>query len=153
MKKIIFGAFIIICSFTVSSCDTERSLIPNTHDSKVPDVVNLTSRVDSTLSRKKVVTIKWTYDTIRYGKSDIAANLKNWEIFKSIDDTSNFVSKGTIVYSIAPVWKDSSSDIQPTQRDSIIVFYKIHPTGFPIDQIQFIGRSSEVLKIIVRKKL
>jgi hypothetical protein len=82
MKKIIFGAFIIICSFTVSSCDTERSLIPNTHDSKVPDVVNLTSRVDSTLSRKKVVTIKWTYDTIRYGKSDIAANLKNWEYLK-----------------------------------------------------------------------
>jgi hypothetical protein len=153
MKKIIVGISIILCSLYVTSCDTERTLIPNTHDTKVPEVVSLISTVDTTLSRKKVVTLKWTYDTVRYGKNDIAANLKNWEIFKTLDDTSNFVSKGTIVFSLTPVWKDTSNDIQPTQRDSIIVFYKLLPTGFSKDRIQFTGKPSDVLRIIVRKKI
>ena len=134
----------------ILGCDTERSLVPNTHDGKVPDVVSFSARVDSTsVTKKKIVRMTWGYDTARYGVDRKNANLLDWEVTVAKEDTVIFESRGR---TFVPSFIDSANDIQLGARESLIVFYKIFPTGYNIDHIQFIGRPSDPYKVVIRKK-
>ncbi len=145
-NKILF--LIIAVVVMLAGCEAERNLIPNAHDGRVPDILDLTYKVDTNASRQKVITLRWRYDSLKYGTDRIAANLRDWEIYRSANDTAQFTSRGKTFF---PIWVDSSPEVQPAGRDSVIIFYKIFPNGYPVDNIQFVGRPSEILRIIVRK--
>jgi hypothetical protein len=130
-------------------CDDERSIVPNIHDSKVPEIIGLTYRVDTNNVGQKVIRLRWGYDSLRYGTDRLQANLRDWEIYRSSTDTSQFTSRGKTFF---PVWNDASAEVQPGGRDSVVIYYRIYPNGYLVDNIQFIGKPTEVLEIVVRKK-
>jgi hypothetical protein len=139
--------FFAILLWTVTGCGPERGLIPRTHDGRVPDVINIAAMLDSTQSHKKLITLTWAYDSVRYGTDREAANLRDWEVFRSFNDTSFFQSRGRTFF---PTFSDSSNEIQPGARDSVVVLYKVYPSGYLHDNIQFTGKPSDIVTVIVK---
>lgn len=144
MKRI--ALILIVAALAAAGCEPDRQLVPNTHDGRVPDVINFTGHVDSVASRR-YVKLSWAYDTVRYSTDRERANLRDWEVFRSIADTSYFQSRGR---TFNPVYTDSSDQIQLSGRDSVIVFYKVYPAGYTIDNIQFIGKPSDILQFVIK---
>ncbi len=140
--------FIIIgiVAAVLIGCDAGRELKPNTHDGRVPDIINLTTKVDS-VGKLKRVTLTWAYDTIMYGTDRIKANLRDWEVW-SASDTLQLSPKGRPT---TPIFVDVSNAIQPGGNDSIVFFYKIYPNGYTVDNIQFIGKPTSILRIVIKK--
>lgn len=134
----------------LAACDADRSIVPDSHTNRVPEIIGLTFQVDSSLATKrKIVKISWGYDSVRYGTDRLSANMRDWEIYRAVDDTSLFTSRGKTFF---PVWHDSSNDVQLGARDSVVLFYKLFPNGYPVDNISFIGKPSDVTQVIIRKK-
>ena len=133
----------------IIGCDDERSVVPNIHDSKVPEIIGLTYSVDTNSVGQKVIHLRWGYDSLRYGTDRLQANLRDWEIYRSSTDTSQFTSRGKTFF---PVWNDASAEVQPGGRDSVVIYYRIYPNGYLVDNIQYIGKPTDVLEIVVRKK-
>lgn len=138
---------ILVVLFT--GCDEERSIVPNTHDFKVPEIIGLTYSVDTNAVGQKVIHLRWGYDSLRYGTDRLQANLRDWEIYRSSTDTSQFTSRGKTFF---PVWDDASNEVQPAGRDSVVIYYRIFPNGYLVDNIQYIGKPTDVIEIVVRKK-
>lgn len=133
----------------IVGCDDERSIVPNMHDGRVPDIIGLTYTVDTNAVGQKLIRIRWGYDSLKYGTDRIAANLRDWEIYRSSTDTSQFTSRGKTFF---PVWDDASAEVQPGGRDSVIIYYRIFPNGYLVDNIQFIGKPTDVIEIVVKRK-
>ncbi|MCX6138933.1 MAG: hypothetical protein NTV54_15755 [Ignavibacteriales bacterium] len=129
-------------------CDSDRSLVPNTHEGRVPDVLAFSGKIDSSATKKYIVQLKWAFDSVRFGTNREVANLRDWEILRSIGDTSFFQSRGR---SFFPQFSDSSNEVQLSGKDSLVLFYKVIPAGFTVDKIQFIGKPSDPLLVIIRK--
>ncbi len=132
--------------FLLVGCDSGRAIKPNTHDGRVPDIINLTTKVDSVGSQKRV-TLAWAYDTIKYGTDRIKANLRDWEVW-SAGDTTQLSPKGRPT---SPLWVDVSGEVQPGGKDSAVIFYKIFPNGYTVDNIQFIGKPTSIIRIVIKK--
>lgn len=145
MKKIFF---IFIVGVSLTGCEPERLLIPSTHDGRVPEIINLTYSVDTISAAQKVVRIRWGYDTVKYGTDRIKANLRDWEVYRSANDTLQFTPRGRPVF---PAWDDFSNEVQPGGNDSIIVYYRIYPNGYSQNNIQFIGKPSPLIRVVVKK--
>ncbi len=135
-----------IVTLVLIGCDAGREIKPNTHDGRVPDIINLATKVDS-VGKLKRVTLTWAYDTITYGTDRIKANLRDWEVW-SASDTLQLSPKGRPT---APIFVDVSNAIQPGGNDSIVFFYKIYPNGYTVDNIQFIGKPTSILRIVIKK--
>lgn len=137
----------------LAGCDEERVLIPNTHDGRVPDVINITARLDSITSKNPsqfVVWLQWAYDSIRYSTNP---NLKNWEVYRVIaNDTLTFKFQ-LQKFVETPIYADSSVSIQPGLRDSVVVLYRVIPIG-NVDEnnIQFTGKPSDIVRVSIKKK-
>lgn len=150
MKSLLL--FTSVLTLVLISCNDDRGLIPNTHDGRVPDVINLVYMVDSTvISKKLLVRLSWGYDSLRYGTDREKANLRDWEVYRSFNDTASvlFSSRGRTFF---PQFIDSSNEIRPGNRDSVVLFFKVYPAGYTSDNIQFIGKPSDVINVIIRKK-
>lgn len=141
--------YFVLMTVILIGCDTERNIVPNTHDGRVPEIIGLTYVVDTNAVGQKVIRLRWGYDSLKYGTDRIAANLRDWEIYRSSSDTSQFTSRGKTFF---PLFDDASPEVQPGGRDSVIILYRIFPNGYLVDNIQFIGKPSPILEIIVRKK-
>lgn len=140
---------VITLAVLFAGCDDERSVVPNTHDQKVPEIIGLTYSVDTNAVGQKVIHLRWGYDSLRYGTDRLQANLRDWEIYRSSTDTSQFTSRGKTFF---PVWDDASAEVQPGGRDSVVIYYRIFPNGYLVDNIQYIGKPTDVIEITVRKK-
>ncbi|NUN70227.1 MAG: hypothetical protein HUU02_11000 [Bacteroidetes bacterium] len=135
----------------VAGCDEERVLTPNTHDGRVPDVVNLTAQIDSSKVKPStfILRLRWAYDSLRYPSNP---NLKNWEVYRVVaNDTLTFKFQ-LQKFVQTPVYADSSISIQPGGRDSVVVLYRVIPIGNVIDNIQFTGKPSDILRVVIYKK-
>lgn len=139
----------IIFSMCLIGCDVERNVVPNAHDGTVPEIIGLTYIVDTNAVGQKVIRIRWGFDSLRYGTDRLKANLRDWEIYRSSTDTSQFTSRGKTFF---PLWDDASPEVQPGGRDSVVIYYRIFPNGYLVDNIQFIGKPTDVLEIVVKKK-
>lgn len=144
VKLSMYIAFVTVVSM---GCNSDRSLAPNTHDDRVPDIINLAFTVDSNASKQKIVTLTWGYDTVQYGTDRIKANLRDWEVY-SANDTLQLSPKGRPT---SPKWIDMSNAVQPGGNDSVVVFYKIFPNGYAIDNIQFVGKPTKILRVVIKK--
>ncbi len=140
--------FLAAFSWVAAGCGPERGLIPNTHDGRVPDVIDFSAQLDSTQSHKRLITLTWAYDTVRYGTDREQANLRDWEVFRSFNDTSFFQSRGRTFF---PTFSDSSNEIQLGARDSVVVLYKVYPSGYTHDKIQFTGKPSDIVIVTIKK--
>jgi hypothetical protein len=131
-------------------CEADRALIPNTHDGRVPDVLTFNGRVDSSATRKFIVKLTWSFDSVRYGTDRQTANLRDWEVLRALGDTSAafFQSRGRTFF---PQFSDSSNEVQLNGRDSVVLYYRVIPAGFTVNNIQFIGKSTPPMLVIVRK--
>lgn len=134
-------SILIVIILLLIGCEPERSIIPNTHDNRVPKIINVTAWVDSVSPTRKVVRIRWAKDTLKQYTDQV----KNWEVFRSLNDTAQFTSRGT---TFTPEWNDAS--VYRTDRD-VTVYYKIYPNGESTTQGQFIGKPSDIIQLIVRK--
>ncbi len=149
MKTNFFVIVIIILG--LAACEADRLLIPNTHDGRVPDVINFKIAIDSSKVNKSnyILRLTWNYDTVKYGG---APNLKNWEVYRVVaSDTLTFKFQ-LQKFVQKPNYSDSSVSIQPAGRDSVVILYRIIPVGNVIDNIQFTGKPSDIARVVVKKK-
>ncbi len=147
MKQIFL--MIAVSCILYSGCDSERALIPDSHNNRVPEITNLSFKVDTNASSQKVVTITWGYDSVKYGTDRIQANLRDWEVYRSANDTLQFTPRGRPAF---PIWVDSSPEVQPRGNDSVVIYYRIFPNGYVQNNIQFVGKPTPIIRIVVRKK-
>jgi hypothetical protein len=141
---------VILLIVLAAGCEAERNIVPDVHTARVPEIIGLSFTVDSSVtSKRKIVKIVWGYDSVRYGTDRLTANMRDWEIYRAVEDTSLFTSRGKTFF---PVWHDSSNDVQLGARDSVVLFYKLFPNGYPVDNISFIGKPTDVRQVIIRKK-
>lgn len=146
MKPILF--IVVILGIIYLGCDTERVLIPNSHDDRVPDIINLKYVIDTNAAAQKVITITWSYDSVKFGTDRIKANLRDWEVYRSANDTLQFTPRGRPAF---PIWIDSSPEVQPRGNDSIVIYYRIYPNGYAQNNIQFVGKPTPLIRIVVKK--
>lgn len=150
MKNVYFGAVLFGLLFS-TGCDDERVLTPNTHDGRVPDVLNFRAVIDSSISTpsKYILRLLWAYDTVRY---PVSPNIKNWEVYRVVaNDTLTFKFQ-LQKFVQSPFFYDSSITIQPAGRDSVVVLYRVIPIGNVVENIQFTGKPSDIVRVVVRKK-
>lgn len=121
MPKALFPSLLLAISiFTLFyGCDKPRELITPTHIGRVPEVKNLTAKVDTTITRKYLVLLNWEYDD--------NGNLREWEIYRALRDTTG----GNYSFLQPPVKTTSYADstIPSFVEDSIWVYYKVIPVG------------------------
>ena len=147
----IFFVFVFM-GIALQGCEPDRQLVPDTHSGKVPEVINLLAKIDTTaVTKKKVVKLSWAYDTLKYSTDRDAANLQDWDVMRSVGDSTFFQSRGK---TLVPSFVDSSSEAQPSGKD-VILFYKIIATGFSEisgKKVQFDGKPSDILQVTILKK-
>jgi hypothetical protein len=151
MKKTIILIIISIGISVFMSCEDDRVLTPNTHDGRVPDVIAFRAVIDSSRATpsKYILRLLWGYDTVRY---PVNPNIKNWEVYRVVaNDTLTFKFQ-LQKFVQAPLYADSSISIQPAGRDSVVVLYRIIPIGNVVENIQFTGKPSDIVRVVVRKK-
>lgn len=148
-KSLLFCFAVVLLLF--NACEPERSLAPNTHDGRVPEVTAFRIVIDSSIvtRSKYIVRMTWGYDTVKYRG---APNLKNWEVYRVVaPDTITFKFQ-LQKFAQTPVYADSSVSIQPAGRDSVVVLYRIIPIGNVVDNIQYTGKPSEIVRVMLPKK-
>jgi hypothetical protein len=132
-------------------CEPDRQFVPDTHNGKVPEVINLTVRIDTTATRKTVVKLAWAYDTARYGSDRDKANLKDWDVHRSVGDTTFYQSRGRTLF---PFFSDSSNEVQPLSKD-VLLFYQINASGVADvfgRKVQYDGMPSDLIQVVIKKK-
>lgn len=132
-------------------CEPDRQLVPNSHDGKVPEVINFVAKVDSTPTRKMVIRLTWAYDTLKYPTDRDKANLKDWDVQRSVGDTTFFQSRGRTLF---PSFSDSSNEVQPLSKD-VVLYYRVDASGFTDfagRRVQYDGKPSDILEIIIKKR-
>jgi hypothetical protein len=146
-----FGCLLLLlCG---AGCNEERILTPNTHDGRVPEVINFSARIDSSAAKpiKFIVWLNWSYDTLRYG---VNPNLKNWEVYRIIGYEDTLTVKFQLQKFVqVPTFGDSSVSIQPGNRDSVVILYRVIPVGnVDANNIQFTGKPSDIVRVSIKKK-
>lgn len=151
LRMVLFIMACVAWAAVSSGCSEDRVLTPNTHEGRVPDVIAFAGKVDSSkaTASKFILRLAWKYDTVRYPS---APNIKNWEVYRVVaNDTLTFKFQ-LQKFVQTPVYADSTVSIQPGNRDSVVVLYRIIPIGNVIDNIQFTGRPSDILRMVVYRK-
>ncbi|MCK9410625.1 MAG: hypothetical protein WCX28_04690 [Bacteriovoracaceae bacterium] len=151
MKKNVYIIIALLSIIFSVGCDEERVVTANTHDERVPEVTALSASIDSSISTpsKFILRLLWGYDTLRY---PIAPNIKNWEVYRVVaSDTLTYKFQLQKFVQI-PFYADSSISIQPAGRDSVVVLYRIIPIGNVVENIQFTGKPSDILRVVIHKK-
>ncbi len=151
MKSNYLFIYGIVAFMVFSGCEPERTLIPNTHDGKVPDVTNFRIVIDSSIVNrsKYILRLLWNYDTVTYS---VNPNLKNWEVYRVVaNDTLTFKFQ-LQKFVQRSIYADSTVSIQPAGRDSVVVLYRIIPIGNVLDNIQFTGKPSDIVRVVVKRK-
>ncbi len=137
--------------FLLIGCDGDRALVPNTHDGRVPDVVNFAAMIDSSRATpsKFIIRLNWGYDTIRY---PVNPNIKNWEVYRVVGTDTIFTKFQLQKFTDFPRHADSTVAVQPAGRDSVVILYRVIPVGNVIDNVQYTGKPSDIVRVVVRKK-
>ncbi len=151
MCKRSFTVALILFAGSWWGCEPDRQLAPDTYNGKVPEIINLTVRIDTSLTRKTVVKLTWAYDTLQYGSDRDKANLKDWDVRRSVGDTTFYQSRGR---TLLPFFSDSSNEVQPLSKD-VLVFYQINSSGVTDAfgrKVQYDGKPSDVLQVVIKKR-
>ena len=151
MKSNYIFIFAVGALISIIGCEPERNLIPNAHDGKVPEVTGFRVVIDSSkvTPSKYILRLSWNYDTVTYS---VNPNLKNWEVYRvAANDTLTFKFQ-LQKFVQTPVYADSTVSIQPAGRDSVVVLYRIIPIGNVLDNIQFTGKPSDIVRVVVKRK-
>lgn len=119
-------------SLYLNSCGKAEDIISPSHYSRVPRPVNLSISYDTTTTGKYRVRINWAVES--------TTNLKDFEIYRSINNSNYFFLNGGIVINS---YVDSS--LSNTSDNSLAYFVN----GRGIDR--FVGQSSDTIKILVTK--
>lgn len=146
-----FRVAVILLTASWWGCEPDRRLIPDTYNGKVPEVINITIRIDTSATRKTVVRLAWAYDTVKYGPDREKANLKDWDVRRSVGDTTFYQSRGRTLF---PFFSDSSNEVQPASRD-VLVFYQINASGVTDvfgRTVQYDGKPSDVIEVVIKKR-
>jgi len=100
-------------------CDKPKELITPTHIGRVPEVKNLSTKVDTTKTGKYLVLLNWEYTD--------NGNLREWEIYRALRDTTG----GNYSFLQPPVKTPNYADstIPSFAEDSIWIYYKVIPVG------------------------
>ena len=144
---------IALILFTASwwGCEPERQIVPDIYNGKVPEVINITVKIDTSATRKTVVKLSWAYDTVKYGSDREKANLKDWDVHRSVGDTTFYQSRGRTLF---PFFSDSSNEVQPVSKD-VLVFYQVNASGVTDvfgRKVQYDGMPSDVIQVVIKKK-
>lgn len=132
MKYTFLSIFSIFLSFLVFSCGDAEDVVSPTHYSRVPRPVNLSASFDTTSTGKYRVIINWAVESTN--------NLKDFEIYRSIDNSNFFFLFGGMT---------STSYIDSTLANTKDYSLAYFVNGRGIDR--FVGQSSDTVKIIVTK--
>lgn len=149
-KNQVFTCLLFIFFYLfIEGCTDPQELIAPTHFTRVPPVLNLQGTVGFTPSGKRIVRLRWEYDTLN-------TNIRSWDVTRSVNDTSlaafiplEIVPKPLFRF---PSYADSSGTVQtvPVGADSVNLYYRIIPNGV---QDNFIGQPSPRLHVIFRRSL
>lgn len=133
MKNSISIIGFILFVLGIVSCNSPEEIINPSHLSRVPRATNLSISYDTSATGKYQIAINWLTES--------TDNLKDFEIYRSINDANFFFLSGGISgYNFV----DSSFT---TAADSIKLAYFVNGRG--IDR--FVGQSSDIVRIIVTK--
>jgi hypothetical protein len=130
-------SLILVITILIFGCDKPRDLITPTHIGRVPDVKNLSVTVGKTPTGKYLVLLNWSYDD--------NGNLREWEVYRSLRDTTG----GNYSFLQPPVKIPSYADstIPSFVEDSIFVYYKVIPVG----NDRFLGKPG-IARVTLYKK-
>ena len=124
---------LIIGSLNIISCGEAEEIISPSHYSRVPRAVNLTASYDTSATGKYRVSINWSAES--------SNNLKDFEIYRSVNSGNFFFLSGGITVTS---FIDSSYS---NTTDSLDLAYYVNGRGLD----RFVGQSSEIIRIIVKK--
>lgn len=124
---------LIIGSLNIISCGEAEEIISPSHYSRVPRAVNLTASYDTSATGKYRVSINWSAES--------SNNLKDFEIYRSVNSGNFFFLSGGITVTS---FIDSSYS---NTTDSLDLAYYVNGRGLD----RFVGQSSEIVRIIVKK--
>ena len=124
---------LIIGSLNIISCGEAEDIISPSHYSRVPRAVNLTASYDTSATGKYRVSINWSAES--------SNNLKDFEIYRSVNSGNFFFLSGGITVTN---FIDSSYS---NTTDSLDLAYYVNGRGLD----RFVGQSSEIVRIIVKK--
>lgn len=124
---------LIIGSLNIISCGEAEEIISPSHYSRVPRAVNLTASYDTSATGKYRVSINWSAES--------SNNLKDFEIYRSVNSGNFFFLSGGITVTN---FIDSSYS---NTTDSLDLAYYVNGRGLD----RFVGQSSEIVRIIVKK--
>lgn len=134
MKNIFLTLLVLIIgSFNIISCGEAEEIISPSHYSRVPRAVNLTASYDTSATGKYRVSIYWSAES--------SNNLKDFEIYRSVNSGNFFFLSGGVT---ATSFIDSSYS---NTSDSLDLAYYVNGRGLD----RFVGQSSEIVRIIVKK--
>lgn len=133
MKKFLtIFSFSLFTFFFFISCGEPEELISPTHYARVPRAVNLTASYDTTATGKYRIILTWNVT--------ITENLKDFEIYRSVNNANFFFLTGGI---LSTNYIDSSL----SNTSDYTLAYFINGRG--IDR--FVGQSSDTIRITVTK--
>jgi hypothetical protein len=115
------------------SCGEAEDIITPSHYSRVPRAINLTASYDTSATGNYIVSINWSVES--------SNNLKDFEIYRSVNSSNFFFLSGGIAGSN---FIDSSYS---NTTDSLDLAYYVNGRGLD----RFVGQSSEIVRIIVKK--
>lgn len=124
---------LLIGSLIIISCGEAEDIISPSHYSRVPRAVNLTASYDTSATGKYRVRINWLVESTN--------NLKDFEIYRSVNSGNFFFLSGGLTVTN---FTDSSYS---NTTDSLDLAYYINGRGLD----RFVGQSSEIVRIIVKK--
>ncbi len=124
---------LIIGSLNIISCGEAEEIISPSHYSRVPRALNLTASYDTSATGKYRVSINWSAES--------SNNLKDFEIYRSVNSGNFFFLSGGITVTN---FIDSSYS---NTTDSLDLAYYVNGRGLD----RFVGQSSEIVRIIVKK--
>lgn len=133
MKKfLLIFSFALFTIFFFIKCGQPEELISPTHYSRVPRAVNLTASYDTTETGKYRIMLSWGVTGTE--------NLKDFEIYRSVNNANFFFLTGGIV-------STNFIDSSLANTSDYTIAYFINGRG--IDR--FVGQSSDTLRLIVTK--
>lgn len=134
MKNIFLILLVLIIGpLNIISCGEAEEIISPSHYSRVPRALNLTASYDTSATGKYRVSINWSAES--------SNNLKDFEIYRSVNSGNFFFLSGGITVTN---FIDSSYS---NTTDSLDLAYYVNGRGLD----RFVGQSSEIVRIIVKK--
>jgi hypothetical protein len=133
MRKVYYIATVLL--LIILGCDKPQDILTPTHFSRVPQGYDLSATVDTTVTGKYRISLKW--------KADDMTNLRTFEVYRAFGAPLTFSVLQPAVTTTAYVDSFAASI-----TDTLNLYYHVIGTG--IDR--FVGQSSDNLLVTIKKK-